>query len=314
MEPAPTTTSSIAVVPLLDDTALPKEEAIPRVQLTCNAVCHTVHVRRGCCRQSPRQILADISCSFTPGTLSALMGPSGAGKTTLLSLLRSGRPTSGAVLLNGQPHNTSRGLIRTIPQDDVLLAGLTAAEALMYAARLSLPRAACARRVQQVLSELSLGPELAQTKIGSVHARGLSGGQRKRVSIGIELLADPAVLLVDEPTSGLDAKMAQDVMSMLKLLAEAGRTIVSTVHQPSHRIFCLFDALVLLSDGRLAYSGDAAAAADYFAAQGCPTPLHENPAEFMLSVLGDPVGADGASFADLWAARDRSSRDMRESA
>ena len=77
MEPGPTTTSSIAVVPLLDDSALPKEEAIPRVQLTCNAVCHTVHVRRGCCRRSqPRQILADISCSFTPGTLSALMGPS----------------------------------------------------------------------------------------------------------------------------------------------------------------------------------------------------------------------------------------------
>ena len=77
MDAASTTTSSVAIVPLLDDTALPKEEAIPRVQLTCNAVCHTVHVRRGCCRRSqPRQILADISCSFTPGTLSALMGPS----------------------------------------------------------------------------------------------------------------------------------------------------------------------------------------------------------------------------------------------
>ena len=105
----------------------------------------------------------------------------------------------------------------------------------MYAAQLSLPRSAQKPRVKQVLNELSLGPELARTKIGSVDSRGLSGGQRKRVSIGLELLADPAVLLVDEPTSGLDAKVAHDVMSMLKSLALSGRTIVSTVHQPSYR-------------------------------------------------------------------------------
>ena len=290
----------MAVSPLLDDSA-PKDDDIPRVQIACSNVCHSVRVRVGCCKALPKQILTNISCDFQPGTLTALMGPSGAGKTTLLSLLRSGRPSSGEVTLNGQPHGRSRGLIRTIPQDDVLLAGLTAAESLHFAAQLSLPRAACAARVAAVLKQLSLGPDLAHTKIGSVHARGLSGGQRKRVSIGIELLADPAVLLVDEPTSGLDAKMAQDVMAMLKSLSLSGRTIVSTVHQPSHRIFCLFDALVLLSDGRLAYSGDAAAAVGYFAARGFATPVHENPAEYMISILDEPAEG-GASLTDLWAA------------
>ena len=293
--------TSVQVTPLL--AALPKVEDTPRVELRCADVSHSIQVRSGCCKRHERQILSGISHTFLPGTLTALMGPSGAGKTTLLSLLRSGRPTRGSITLNGQRHGAStRGLIRTIPQDDVLLAGLTAWEALMYAAELSLPAADCRRRVEQVLSELSLGPELAQTKIGSVHSRGLSGGQRKRVSIGIELLADPAVLLVDEPTSGLDAKMAQDVMGMLKSLALCGRTIISTVHQPSYRIFCLFDELVVLSDGRLAYSGAAAAASQYFASCGFATPVHENPAEYLIGVLNDPAEG-GASLTDVWATR-----------
>ena len=287
----------MAASPLLDINSAPKDDDVPRVLIACSNVSHSVQVRVGCCKAQPRQILTSVSCAFQPGSLTALMGPSGAGKTTLLSLLRSGRPSSGEVTLNGQPHGRSRGLIRTIPQDDVLLAGLTAAEALHFAAQLSLPRAACKARVAAVLAQLSLGPELAHTKIGSVHSRGLSGGQRKRVSIGIELLADPAVLLVDEPTSGLDAKMAQDVMSMLKSLSLAGRTIVSTVHQPSHRIFSLFDDLVLLSDGRLAYSGGAAAAAGYFAARGFPTPMHENPAEHLISLT-----LTEGHLTDLWAA------------
>ena len=213
----------MAASPLLDTNSAPKDDDVPRVLIACSNVSHSVQVSVGFCKAQPRQILTSVSCAFQPGSLTALMGPSGAGKTTLLSLLRSGRPSSGEVTLNGQPHGRSRGLIRTIPQDDVLLAGLTAAEALHFAAQLSLRRAACKARVAAVLAQLSLGPELAHTKIGSVHSRGLSGGQRKRVSIGIELLADPAVLLVDEPTSGLDAKMAQDVMAMLKSLSLAGR-------------------------------------------------------------------------------------------
>ena len=136
----------------------------------------------------------------------------------------------------------------------MLLPGLTAREMLSFAAQLSLPRNATraerAERVGSVMRELHLSEEDGRTKIGSVDDRGLSGGQRKRVSIGIELLAQPAVLLVDEPTSGLDAKMAHSVVSILRRIAQSGKTVVATVHQPSARLFRQFDALLLSATAR----------------------------------------------------------------
>ena len=180
--------------------------------------------------------------------------------------------------------------------------GLTACEMLSFAAQLSLPRNATraerAERVASVMRELHLSEEDGRTKIGSVDDRGLSGGQRKRVSIGIELLAQPAVLLVDEPTSGLDAKMAHSVVSILRRIAQSGKTVVATVHQPSARLFRQFDAL-LLCDGKVVYGGAADAAA-HFASLGFPTP--PQPAEYLLTLLGE--GGDdteGAGATDLRA-------------
>jgi ABC-type multidrug transport system fused ATPase/permease subunit len=154
---------------------------------------------RSLCRARPsKPILHDVSASFPSGTLSAVMGPSGAGKSTLLNCLRSGSATSGSLLINGQSyreHGDTRRVIRVIPQDDILLPGLTPFEMLMFAARLSLPASSTAAsrlaRVRAVLSRLRLSDADSQTRIGSVEKRGLSGGQRKRVSIGLELLADP---------------------------------------------------------------------------------------------------------------------------
>lgn len=151
------------------------------------------------CTASPmKPILHDVSASFPSGTLSAVMGPSGAGKSTLLNCLRSGSATSGVLLINGQSyreHGDTRRVIRVIPQDDILLPGLTPFEMLMFAARLSLPASSTAAsrlaRVRAVLSKLRLSEADAGTRIGSVEKRGLSGGQRKRGSIGLELLADP---------------------------------------------------------------------------------------------------------------------------
>ena len=238
------------------------------------------------------------------------MGPSGAGKTTLLDVLRTGACSSGAITINGAPlsRRTARQLIKTIPQDDVLLPGLTAREMLSFAAQLSLPRDATraerAERVGSVMRELHLSEEDGRTKIGSVDDRGLSGGQRKRVSIGIELLAQPAVLLVDEPTSGLDAKMAHSVVSILRRIAQSGKTVVATVHQPSARLFRQFDALLLLCDGKVVYGGAAADAAAHFASLGFPTPPQENPAEYLLTLLGeggdDTEGAGATDFAREW--------------
>jgi len=189
----------------------------------------------------------------------------------------------------------------------VLLAGLTALEMMMFAARLSLPRGTSGAerraRVEEVLTMLHLSEDNARTKIGSVDSRGLSGGQRKRVSIGVELLADPAVLLLDEPTSGLDAKMALDVGAILRALALAGRTVICTVHQPSYRLFSTFDTLLLLADGRLAYNGPTAEAVNHFGALGHPTPAHENPAEELLTLLDEPRRV--TRLCDAWASHTR---------
>ena len=184
---------------------------------------------------------------------------------------------------------------------------------LSFAARLALPRTATAaertERVAAVLRMLHLSKADAQTRIGSVSRRGLSGGQRKRVSIGIELLSRPAVLLVDEPTSGLDARMAYDVCQILRRIAQQdGRTVVATVHQPSSRLFCAFDQLLLLHEGRVVYGGAASAAAAHFGALGFPLPPQENLAEHLLHVLaeegsdgGAQGGAQGVDFARAWS-------------
>ena len=257
------------------------------VELCASLVSQSVRARG-----ASRTILADVDGSFSAGALTALMGPSGAGKTTLLSILRSGRCTTGRMTINGRSYDrAARRMIVTVPQDDVLLAGLTPLEMLVYAAHLKLRgcrRAAKLARVQTVLAELNLIGEDQRTRIGSVDTRGLSGGQRKRVSIGLELLTNPAVLLCDEPTSGLDAKMAADVVGILRALAHAQRrTVVATIHQPSFQLFAQFDALLLLCRGRVAYAGAPLAVADHFGTLGFPTPQFENPSDFMMRLLQD---------------------------
>ena len=170
-----------------------------RVELRASNVSYTLRVRTGPFAHKTRQILHGISATFAPGSLTALMGPSGAGKTSLLTLLRSGRCSSGAIRLNGRPYSSAaRHLIRTIPQDDILLAGLSAKEALYYAARLSMPRSLSHeemhKRVEVVLAMLHFNADDAATKIGSVETRGLSGGQRKRVSNWIRVTSHAVTL------------------------------------------------------------------------------------------------------------------------
>mmetsp|Transcript_32842 Transcript_32842/g.54250 ORF Transcript_32842/g.54250 Transcript_32842/m.54250 type:complete len:673 (+) Transcript_32842:146-2164(+) len=268
----------------------PEPELLEPINIKALNICSDVHVHW--CRREAKRILHNISASFEPACVTAVMGASGAGKSTLLSVLRSGSATSGQLLLNGQPYSAqSRRFIKFVPQDDILLPGLTAREMLMYSARLSLLDCSseeCTARVNSVLSMLRLLRD-ADTRIGSVEARGLSGGQRKRVSIGLELLADPAVLLIDEPTSGLDSSMAFEVGSTLRQLALAGRTVVATIHQPSARLFSTFSRLLLLTSGRIAFCGPRDEAVTHFAQLGYPIPENDNPAEFFISILEEPV-------------------------
>jgi len=169
-----------------------------------------------------------------------------------------------------------------------LLGTLTPRETLRFAAKMQLPEAIGEerkmKRVERILKQLDL-LDCADTPIGTAFVRGISGGQRRRVSVGVEMIRDPAILFLDEPTSGLDSTTAVKVMKVLKDLVRTGRTVIFTIHSPNTKIFDMFDTLVLLSRGKLAYFGPAPRALDYFTGLGYNCPASANPAEFFLNVL-----------------------------
>ncbi|MCZ7375780.1 ABC transporter ATP-binding protein/permease [Micromonospora sp. WMMC250] len=206
-----------------------------------------------------RQILDDVSLAIAPGELVAIIGASGAGKTTLLELLGGvRRPTAGVVTYDG---TADPGVIGFVPQDDIIHRELPLARTLRYAARLRLPSATgtaeVGDRVAEVLAELRLS-ERADTPVGL-----LSGGERKRASIAVELLTRPGVFLLDEPTSGLDPAIAVELLQVLRTLADTGTTVVLTTHQITDVDHC--DRVVVLTPGgRLAFSGAPAAAREFF--------------------------------------------------
>ncbi|KAG6520647.1 ABC transporter G family member 14-like [Zingiber officinale] len=241
-----------------------------------------------------KTILNGITGVVCPGELLAMLGPSGSGKTTLLTALggRLRGKLSGKITYNGSPF--SGGVKRRmgfVAQDDVLYPHLTVAETLTFTALLRLPaslsRAEKARHAEEVVAELGLG-RVAHSMVGGARGvRGVSGGERKRVSIGLEMLVDPSLLLLDEPTSGLDSTAAARIVATLRrLAAHKGRTVVTTIHQPSSRLYRMFDKLVLLSsDGSAIYYGRAAAALDYFTSVGFASPTDGvNPADLLLDL------------------------------
>ncbi|GIL50151.1 hypothetical protein Vafri_6284 [Volvox africanus] len=232
------------------------------------------------------------------------MGPSGGGKTSLLTLL-GGRSTArleGSVNFNGS--KMSKALKRKlgyVMQDDLLFAELTVYETLYFAALLRLPRswsvADKLARVDLVIEGLGL-ERCRDTIIGSHMMRGVSGGERKRVSIGHELLINPSMLLLDEPTSGLDSTTALRLLHTLRSLASGGRTIVTSIHQPSSRLYHQMDKLMLLAQGRVMYYGDAQCVAAWFKMLGQPCPFGTNIADHILDLAnGDVVTRSGANVA-----------------
>lgn len=210
----------------------------------------------------PRYILKNVTCEARPWQITAIAGPSGAGKTTLLEILAGvvqRNRISGHVLVNDQPMDAIcfRRVSGYVTQEDVLFPLLTVEETLMYSAHLRLNggRDSAAARVKELLKELEL-EQVAGVRIGDESGHGISGGERRRVSIGVDLVHDPAVLLIDEPTSGLDSASAHHVVLLLKSMAtNQGKTIVLTIHQPGFRILNLFDQIVLLSNGTIVHHG-----------------------------------------------------------
>lgn len=216
--------------------------------------------------------IKDFSFRETGGRLIAVMGGSGVGKSTLVQLLNGSlTPQAGRVLLNGIDLHRNpaalEGVVGTVPQDDLLFEDLTVRENLDYNARLCLAGLSAAERgerVRRMLAELQQ-EEIADLKVGDPLAKTISGGQRKRLNIALELIREPSVLFVDEPTSGLSSADSDVVMGLLKAQAARGRLVIAIVHQPSSNLFRQFDALWILDKGGVpVYMGHPLEAARHF--------------------------------------------------
>ncbi|KAL3638907.1 ABC transporter G member 22 [Castilleja foliolosa] len=242
-----------------------------------------------------KKILVGVSGSVGPGEILALMGPSGGGKTTLLNIL-SGRVKNngaGIITYNDQLYTKSlKSRIGFVLQDDIVFPHLTVKETLTYSALLRLPNTLSIEqkkeRAMNVISELGL-ERCQNTMIGGTYVRGVSGGERKRVCIGNEILLNPSLLFLDEPTSGLDSTTALRIIQMLRNIARAGKTVVTTIHQPSSRLFSKFDKLMLLGNGRSLYFGQASEAMLYFSSIGCTPLVTMTPAEFLIDLANGNI-------------------------
>lgn len=222
--------------------------------------------------KSGRAGLQNVTVSERGGKLIGLMGGSGSGKSTMLNVLNgSEKPSSGRVLVNGidihEHPGQVEGIIGFIPQDDLLMEELTVFENLYYAARLcfgNLSKKETEERVNKVLVSLGL-TEIRDLKVGSPLHKTISGGQRKRVNIGLELLREPTILFVDEPTSGLSSRDSENIMDLLKELSLRGKMIFVVIHQPSSDIYKMFDTLIILDVGGFQiYYGNPVEAVSYF--------------------------------------------------
>eukprot|EP01104_Vermistella_antarctica_P008035 TRINITY_DN1999_c0_g1_i2.p1 TRINITY_DN1999_c0_g1~~TRINITY_DN1999_c0_g1_i2.p1 ORF type:complete len:700 (+),score=143.67 TRINITY_DN1999_c0_g1_i2:456-2555(+) len=280
---------------------------VSRCVLSYENVTYSVHTGGNV----PITILDDISGVMAPGTLTAIMGPSGSGKTTLLDIL-AGKISSllydGCVLIDGKPavRETFRSKSGYVMQDDSLYSVLTVKETLMFSAQFRLPgkmtRSEKEQRVNEVIEELGL-LKVKNAKIGDQEVRGISGGERRRVSIGVEMVRQPSIIFLDEPTSGLDSTSARTVVKTLKDIAMFGkRTVVLSIHQPNSSIFKMLDNVVFLSEGKIVYQGPSGnSLVRYFEDMGLPVPPNTNPPDHVIDlVIGADCDRNGIDLHQAW--------------
>lgn len=278
-------------------------------------------VKRKKCKKEikTKSILNKLNGVVEPGTILAIMGPSGSGKTTLLNILAgriSNRKWTGSIKINGK--DMDRHVLKEcagyVPQADILIGPLTVFEHLMLYADMNLPKNVTKEEKLQICTRILEDLRLTKTKnqfVGYADDdaaqtglnRGLSGGERKRLSIGLQLVSNPSMLFLDEPTTGLDSYSAESVCRLLSQLAKEGRTIIVTIHQPSNEILSLFDNLMLLAHGKPIYFGPIQSTLEYFDGIGYPCPVDDNPADFYLRLVhinpetGENTGYDNTEEA-----------------
>ncbi|KAH6565656.1 hypothetical protein BASA62_007159 [Batrachochytrium salamandrivorans] len=255
------------------------------------------------------EIMGNVSGVLRSGHTCAIMGPSGAGKTTFVTLL-TGKVarTSGHVTVNGVAEELSKykKLIGYVPQEDIMMRDLTVRDILMHSARMRLPSdwdyAKIKDKVLDIISFLGMS-HVAGSIIGDEETRGISGGQRKRVNIGMELVAEPSVLFLDEPTSGLDSSTSFEVCANLKNIARMqGLTVGAVIHSPSPATFRQFDDFMLLGKGgHLVYMGPREDCVKYFQSIGFTCPPDESPSDFFMDVATGKVPSE---FSPAFKPRD----------
>ncbi|CAE7148911.1 unnamed protein product [Rhizoctonia solani] len=259
-------------------------------------------------KKSEKRILSNVNVAFPSGQVTAILGPSGAGKSTLLQLLASrkmnagvgaGFKSQGDILFNGRP--VDKGMREQVAfveqEDDYHLPALTVRETLRYAAILRLPRTMSRKskiaRAEEVMKMLGLD-ECADNLVGGELLKGISGGEKRRLSLAVQMINDPAVLIIDEPTSGLDALTANNVMAALNDIARSGRTIILSIHQPRSDIYIdnLDNIVLLVKGGQVAYAGPRSSVGPTLASAGYPIPPLYNPADWLLDLASVDLRGD----------------------
>ncbi|XP_050210680.1 ABC transporter G family member 6-like [Mercurialis annua] len=300
----------------LGDTSLKGHRSIPLI-LSFNNLTYNVKVRRRMRLPSifpgmqhhresiptTKTLLNDISGEARNGEILAVLGASGSGKSTLIDAVANRiakGSLKGTITLNGEVLESRmlKVISAYVMQDDLLFPMLTVEETLMFAAEFRLPRSISKSkkklRVQALIDQLGLR-NAAKTVIGDEGHRGVSGGERRRVSIGIDIIHDPIILFLDEPTSGLDSTSAFMVVKVLQKIAHSGSIVIISVHQPSYRILDLFDRLVFLSHGETIYSGSPMSLPSFFSEFGHPIPGNANQTEFSLDLIRELEGSPGGT-------------------
>ncbi|PIN14724.1 Transporter, ABC superfamily (Breast cancer resistance protein) [Handroanthus impetiginosus] len=261
--------------------------------------------------KSVRFLLKNVSGEAKPGRLLAIMGPSGSGKTTLLNVLAGqivASPRlhlSGLLEVNGRSFSNKAYKFAFVRQEDLFFSQLTVRETLSLAAELQLQDISSVEERDEYVNDLlfKLGlVSCADSRVGDAKVRGISGGEKKRLSLACELIASPSVIFADEPTTGLDAFQAEKVMETLRQLAQDGHTVICSIHQPRGSVYAKFDDIMLLAEGSVVYAGPAGdESLAYFAKLGYICPDHVNPAEF----LADLISVDYSSAESVNASQKR---------